>query len=260
MLRRTSLPICVLSFCLGCGLPPTPQAVPSKGSAESFEDAMRDGKVAFQPVLAALEEYHARFGRYPEKLDALVEDGLIDQLPAMPHVSGARSQVMGFQSDAATDFYHIYFIYDMSNYVGGSNRSFYYISDEGQWKMLRVPPFMCSLVAERAGKAFREHRLSKHLDAFFDNCIEGASPSGNCANLLKDCVDEDIGEGEPGEIGGKKGVIYRSGEAHGKVYFVTFKTKRFDSWEVKSNQVVGEVLVFDPSRESEGWVSKVTCE
>jgi hypothetical protein len=181
------------------------------GCGPSTETFLASGERACRPVVAALEAYRQRYGRYPETLDLLVRDGLLEKLPDFSTVRDADGP--HYRACQPLGFYRLWLGCYFPEGIGPGDR-FYrvLVSDNaGGWTTCSAPlASMEDLIAERLRAAHEKSHDPKLLALFMGEVI-GKAP---CDELGRDRIVRWLGEGvgvdvPPEVIGpGRKGRCY----------------------------------------------------
>lgn len=118
---------------------------------------------------------------------------------------------------------------------------------------------MAYLVADRAGRRYRETRSSKFLGLCVRKLVENASEGGECRLLWGDHVREMLGEGEAATVEGKQGLLYSGADGPEKFFFVfTTKVLPDPPGADRPFEFVKRVYAFDPA-DGGRWRVLVEC-
>ena len=103
----------------------------------SVQSSITAGQKHFQPVLDALAKYHQKHGQYPAKLDDLVREGLLVEIPKTPVVANAREGDPWYRASEDRKSCEVHFNYHLKNQGFGLGDTTYaeWNSDTGKWSM-----------------------------------------------------------------------------------------------------------------------------
>jgi hypothetical protein len=103
----------------------------------SVQSSITAGQKHFQPVLDALAKYHEKHARYPAKLDELVREGLLSEIPKTPAVENARPGGPYYRVDDERKSYEFTFSYHLHDQGIGVGDTTYakWHSASGSWSM-----------------------------------------------------------------------------------------------------------------------------
>lgn len=186
---------------------------------------------ACDQIIAALEEFHRRHGRYPQALTNLVEDDLLAAVPELPPHWGTSSRYgPQYQVNHSLVFYRLAFGYHVEGGIGPGDTYWHvFISDDKQgWRTTGSPVGMEDLVADRLSAKFRKERRSDYLGLFMTDVIGKAA----CDYLYQDKIVRWLGEGVEVEVpsgvpgSGRTGYIYQAEDDASERYCFVYK----DHW------------------------------
>lgn len=188
MVHRASACVSLLLLLTGCGA--------------DVQRTLDKVQSKIEPIVTGLESYRDGHETYPDALDSLVDEGLLESIPVLPEVSGTYGSFpLRYQLSPDRSFYCLSFAYDFPNGIGPPEIvTRYYLSDERKWDTASFPPSFQSLVADRAGKTFRETGSYEALKTTVDYLVEANSHGTGCVNLFKSNVCDSLGTGEECEI------------------------------------------------------------
>jgi len=184
MLRRISTVIPLFLLLGGCG-----------ADVNSTLDRQQQ---KIEPVVIALEAYRQEHETYPDSLDRLVEEGLLDCIPDLPEVPGTLSNSpLSYKLSPDGSFYFLKFWYDFPDGIGPAEFiTRFYVSDDQKWDTAKYPPSFDGLVAIRSGKLYQEKGSYKALEIAVEHLTKGAAPGVGCVNLFDSTVRKRLGPGE----------------------------------------------------------------
>ena len=81
----------------------------------SIESSIASGQHHFQPVVDALGKYRQQHGEYPAKLEQLVSDGLLREIPRTPRVDNAHENDLMYTVSKDRRTCEIAFSYHLKN-------------------------------------------------------------------------------------------------------------------------------------------------
>jgi hypothetical protein len=91
----------------------------------------------FQPVLDALAKYNQEHSKYPAKLDDLIAEGLLAEVPHTPVVGNAYAEDLSYEVAKDGRSCQLHFYYHLKNQGIGPGDTTYvdWRSDTGEWSM-----------------------------------------------------------------------------------------------------------------------------
>ena len=103
----------------------------------SVQSSITAGQKHFRPVLDALAKYHQKHGQYPAKLDDLVREGLLAEIPKTPVVANAREGKPWYRVSDDRKSCEFHFNYHLKNQGIGVGDTTYaeWRSETGKWSM-----------------------------------------------------------------------------------------------------------------------------
>jgi hypothetical protein len=192
--------------CSGCGALLGP----------STEEILLGGERACQPVIESLETFHGMLGHYPETLDEMVREGLVQKVPELPSVRGAYSKYgPDYQANRSLDFFRLSFGYYVPEGIGpGDTHWRTYESDNQKgWVNSGQPGPIEDLVADRLLAAYRKNHDSKTLRQFMAEVIGKV----DCEYLERDRIVQWLGDGAQIEIPANVIGPSKTGECYGDI-------------------------------------------
>lgn len=168
------------------------------GCGADIQSTLDAGEREVRPAVLALDEFRKRHESYPEKLDSLVDEGLLTTIPSPSQVSDDWDVYPPTYSLAPDGtFYMLSFAMDLPDGIGpGSIYTRYYISDERRWRTAKYPPRFDSLVADRSGRIYRDQKTFQSLETAVNRLVRSARIGLNCLNLYQSLVTDCLGSGE----------------------------------------------------------------
>jgi len=190
-------------------------------------------------LIAALERFHERHGRYPADTKAVVSEGILSAVPRVPWNLGLRREGFDYSADPSGDFYLLY--YSEQDWFGGvgpaSVKTYSYPSAFRKWT--RDPIFPENQALELAARRFVEEGSSKRLKSFVS-----VLNSPLYSRIREEDVATVLNVGEPCLVEGLPGVIVRATDAEAAGYRFLLETREI------FGEVVHEVSAIDRLVES----------
>jgi hypothetical protein len=194
------------------------------------DEVLAKAQPVCEPIIAALNEFHRRHGRYPRALTALVEEGLLTAVPELPpHWGTSSKQGPTYEANESLDFYRLSFGYVVEGGIGpGDHYMRAFISNDSRGWSNDGSDSMEDLVANRLLATYRERHDGKSLGLLMSDVIGRL----DCDYLYRDRVTRWLGEGDEIDIpagmpgAGKKGYVYQSQDDPSRRYCFVYK----DHW------------------------------
>jgi len=172
------------------------------GCGADVDTTLDSGQAVVQPVVLALEKFRDANQTYPNSLDLLVDNGLMDILPELPTVSGTYDK-KPLRYSVAPDgsFYCLSFAYDFPDGIGPASLfSRYYTSFDNKWQTSKYPPSFSTLVADRMGIRYQDDGSFVALDSVVKNLLKAADMGAGSVNVFESNVTKRLGKGVSTEV------------------------------------------------------------
>lgn len=204
-------------------------------------------KVAARPLIAALERYHERYGRYPDTLEALVHARLLQAIPHPTWNLGVQhDDEFRYSVEPDLDYYCLgYWECPIFGGLGPAKwENITYVSFRGLWDdSVEVPTFDFKLPFVRAAERFRESRSSADLRLF--------SKKVAAAHFISwDDIAPAIGPVSPSSIQGRSGLLVEADDNEAAAVF--FITRRAHSMG-RNEYMIIEILARDTDHALTQW-------